>query len=45
LIVHLIQLNFSNIIFDIAGIYLLYVNTVTLKRTKELLKGKDENGK
>jgi hypothetical protein len=45
LIVHLIQLNFSNIIFDIAGTYLLYVNTVTLKRTKELLKGKEKNGK
>lgn len=45
LIINLIQLNFSNIVFDIAGTYLLYVATVTLKRTKELLKGKEKNGK
>lgn len=43
-ILNIISLNWTNVILSGTICYLLYVNTVTLKRTINLIKGKDQNG-
>jgi hypothetical protein len=44
-LVNLIRWNVSSILNSIAICFLLYITTVNLKRTINILEGKDKNGK